>query len=249
MTDRPLITDEELHAYIDGELDPLRAADVAVLIQYRPELQARVAAFRADKALLTQAYGPLVDEPIPAHWQAMIDARRSGGRPVLARRAMFAAAASAAVAFAGWSTYSRLRGDADDTIIAEALSARGDAIAGAQPVPEGRETTDRMLKTALSLQIKAPDMAKLGFEIASARVYAGVPGGNAVRLDYRDGQGRMFTVYLRHTTGGERFDMLKRGSVRVCIWQDEVLSAVMLAEVSAGEMLRLASLAYDGLSA
>ncbi|NDH64736.1 MAG: hypothetical protein EBY18_24510, partial [Alphaproteobacteria bacterium] len=124
MTDRPLITDEELHAYIDGELDPLRAADVAVLIQYRPELQARVAAFRADKALLTQAYGPLVDQPIPAHWQAMIDARRSGGRPVLARRAMFAAAASAAVAFAGWSTYSRLRGDADDTIIAEALSAR-----------------------------------------------------------------------------------------------------------------------------
>lgn len=249
MTERPFITDEELHAYIDGELDPLRAADVAVLIQYRPELQARVAAFRSDKALLTQAYGPLIEQPMPAHWQAMIDGRRSGGRRILARRAMFAAAASAAVAFAGWSTYSRLRNDADDAIIAEAISARGDAIAGASGAPERRENADRMLKTALGLQIKTPDMAKLGFELTSVRVYAGVPGGNAVRVDYRDAQARMFTVYLRHTTSGERFDMLKRGSVRVCIWQDEVLSAVMLAEVSAGEMLRLASLAYDGLAA
>ena len=249
MTERPLITDEELHAYIDGELDPLRAADVAVLIQYRPELQARVAAFRADKALLTQAYGPLIDQPIPARWQAMIDARRMGSRPVLSRRMMFAAAASAAVAFAGWSTYTRLRNDADDRIIAEALSARGDAVTGATGAPERRENADRTLKTALGLQIKTPDMAKLGFELTTVRVYAGVPGGNAVRLDYRDPQQRMFTVYLRHTTEGERFDMLKRDSVRICVWQDEVLSAVMLAEVSAGEMLRLASLAYDGFNA
>ena len=35
----------------------------------------------------------------------------------------------------------------------------------------------------------------------------------------------------------------------VCLWQDDVLSSVMLGEVSAAEMLRLASLAYSGLAA
>jgi anti-sigma factor RsiW len=36
--------------------------------------------------------------------------------------------------------------------------------------------------------------------------------------------------------------------MRICIWQDEELSTVMLGEMSAGEMARVASLAYSGLT-
>jgi hypothetical protein len=43
-------------------------------------------------------------------------------------------------------------------------------------------------------------------------------------------------------------DLVERDGMRICIWQDEVLSTVMLGEMSAGEMARIASLAYSGLA-
>ena len=65
----------------------------------------------------------------------------------------------------------------------------------------------------------------------------------------RDAAARHFTVYLKPSSGTPRFDMIKRGDVRICVWQDDVLGAVMLGEMSAAEMLRIASLAYSGLNA
>jgi hypothetical protein len=199
--------------------------------------------------MLMEAYGALADRPAPAAWQGMIDDYRGGAPQQAPRRAMVALAASAAVAFAGWAAYTRLRPVPADVIVAEALAARNDGAATIPAAMDRRDAADQTVRTALDLQVKAPDMSKFGFELAAVRVYGGVPGGKAVKIDYRDAQQRLFTVYLRHTDGAERFDMLKRGPVRICVWQDEVLSAVMLAEVSAGEMLRLASLAYDGLNA
>ncbi len=249
MTERDLITDEELHAFIDGELDPIRAADIAVLLQYQADLQAKVAAYRADKALLSSAYGPLIAEPVPAHWHGMIARARSPGRRELPRRAAMALAASAAVAFVGWQSYQRLRPHDDEGLIAEAFGARNETFNLDLGGVGDRVAADSALKAALGLPVKVPDMGKFGFAFARYRVYSGMPGGKAVKLDYEDSQKRVFTLYLRHSNGEEEFEMLKRDTVRVCVWQDEVLSAVMLAEVNAGEMLRLATLAYAGLSA
>ena len=242
-------TPEELHAFIDGELDPIRAADVAVLLQYQPELQEKIAAYRSDKAMLSSTYGPLISEPIPAHWHAMIARARNPARTQVPRRAAFAMAASAAIAFVGWQAYQRLRSHEDDALITEAFSARNETFNLSLSGAGDRDDADRALKAALGLPVKVPDMGKYGFTFARYRVYNGVPGGKAVKLDYEDTQKRVFTLYLRHSSGEEEFEMLKRGPVRICVWQDEVLSAVMLAEVNAGEMLRLATLAYAGLSA
>src|SRR5277367_2911216 len=109
MSDRAMITDEELHAFIDGELDPLRAADVAVLVQYHPELQQRIDAFRADKAMISELYGPLVDMPLPANWHGVIARGRRPAGVQISRRMVFAAAASTAVAFVGWRAYLRIK--------------------------------------------------------------------------------------------------------------------------------------------
>ena len=45
-----------------------------------------------------------------------------------------------------------------------------------------------------------------------------------------------------------RFDLLRHGSTRVCIWQDNVVGAVVIAPMSAGEMMRVASSAYTALN-
>jgi hypothetical protein len=79
------------------------------------------------------------------------------------------------------------------------------------------------------------------------RVYGNAPAGKGVELLYRHKDNRVFALYLRRPSGAPRFDQYKQGKLRVCIWQDDVLGAVMTGEMSAAEMQRLASLAYTGL--
>jgi anti-sigma factor RsiW len=98
------------------------------------------------------------------------------------------------------------------------------------------------------MTLKTPDLSKLGYRLADIRVYSGIPGGKAVELRYRNAQDRLFTLYLRHPSGPPRVDLVQRDGMRICIWQDDVLGTVMLGEMSAGEMARIASLAYSGLT-
>ena len=58
----------------------------------------------------------------------------------------------------------------------------------------------------------------------------------AIALD----DGSTLTLFVRPSTGVPRFDLFKTGALRVCIWQDEVVGAVMMGEMSAGQMMRVA---------
>jgi anti-sigma factor RsiW len=98
------------------------------------------------------------------------------------------------------------------------------------------------------MDVKAPDLSRVGYKLASMRIYGGIAGGKAVELSYRDGSDRVFTLYLRHPSSPPRVDLLNRDGVRICIWQDDVVGAVMVGRMSAGEMARIASLAYAGLT-
>jgi anti-sigma factor RsiW len=107
---------------------------------------------------------------------------------------------------------------------------------------------NQALANALAMNVKAPDLGKLGYQLAGIRIYSGVPGGKAVELRYRGEQNKVFTVYLRHPSSPPRVDLFERDGLRICIWQDDVIGTVMLGEMSAGEMARAASAAYAGLN-
>ena len=102
---------------------------------------------------------------------------------------------------------------------------------------------DAVLAHAVGLSLRAPDLAPLGWQLVELDTYA-----QAAALRYRAANGGSLTVYVRRSTGAPRFDLLKAGGVRVCIWQDEVVGAVMMGEMSAGQMMRVAGAAYAALS-
>jgi anti-sigma factor RsiW len=248
MTSPPAITDEEIHAYIDGELGEVRTADITALSQYDAELAARIAAFRADKAKLQDIYGPLIARPLPPAWLHTIDRARASERKRPQTRALFAMAASIALLVMAGLTYALLSAPGKDAVVANALSARHDSLVmtAAAGTNATQEVADRTVQGELGTGVKAPDLRKLGYTLAGAHAAA---SGKGVTIDYRDDHNRMFTIYLQHSPGDARFDMLKRGATRICVWQDDVLSAVMMGDMSAPEMLRLATLAYAGLEA
>ena len=258
MNDDLGINKEELHAFIDGELDPIRAAEFTKRVASDPALAARVAAFRSDKQQLDQIYGSLSDLPLPPEWLQLIRDTLAPRRPsfssvVFSRRGVVAMAASLLLILITnlWFVYERFIITNEDAVIAEAFAARQEStrpeqsLGVASAAPEER---DLALTMALSMMLKVPDLSKQGYRLANIRVYSGVPGGKAAELVYRDAQNRLFTLYLRHPSSPPRVDLVERDGVRVCIWQDDVLSTVMLGEMSAGEMARIASLAYSGLT-
>ena len=246
MTDHMRPTDEDLQAFIDGELDAEHAGIVEAAVQEDAELARRVHAHRADKVRLQQIYGSLIDRPVPQAWLDTIANRNIV--PLAGKRSRrdilgWAVAASVAVAVGGSLILQRLSMRGDEDILSAAMAAHAQArVMQTQPVAE-----DALAKI-VGVAVKAPDLSKMGFSLVGMQTRDEAIGTAAV-LAYRDAGERIFTLYLKASSGTPAFDMIKQGDTRICLWQDDVLSAVMLADVSAAEMLRLASLAYSGLTA
>jgi anti-sigma factor RsiW len=250
------ISKEELHAFIDGELDPLRTAEIAKLAADNADLAERIALFRSDKKRLGEIYGTLRELSLPPKWLQLAEDRvgrqlASSSRGHFSRRDITAIAAGVLLILGVGLAYERLILPREDAIIAEALAARQNRVLPEQSFPAIALAPDRdnqVLTAALMMSLKAPDMTRLGYRLSDIGVYSGVPGGKAVELSYRDADNRLFTLYLRHPSSPARVDLIQRDGIRICIWQDDVLGTVMLGEMSAGEMARIASLAYSGLT-
>ncbi|HYM18116.1 MAG TPA: hypothetical protein VEU06_06095 [Micropepsaceae bacterium] len=249
------ISEQELHAYIDGELDEERRAEIAQLLAADPALAARIADFRSDKNRLERLYGGADPRPVPADWIKRIENREYDRVPRLAPRLSVrmvgAMAASILIIIGAWLAFAR-GGTGEDAIVAEALAAHNDAMSAQQvadvAVTAAPDDRNQVVADALAMKVKAPDLGKLGYQLADIRIYSGVPGGKAVELRYRGEQNKVFTVYLRHPCSPPRVDLFERDGLRICIWQDDVIGTVMLGEMSAGEMARAASAAYAGLN-
>ena len=62
---RQVVTEADLHAYIDGVLPLARAAEVEAYLAERPEEVARLAAYREQRAALRREFDPVLDELPP----------------------------------------------------------------------------------------------------------------------------------------------------------------------------------------
>jgi len=237
------VTELELHAYIDGELPPDRRREVGALLERDPALAQRAAAFMADKQRLAAAFDPIAAQPLPAAWIARI---RTAPRPRRPGPADWRAIAAAVLLCLGLGSGGAwlLRPPAD-TILADAERAHDAAAPGVTPPPTGAR--DDVLRTALGLPVRAPDLAALGYRLTGVQILTLGSGAHAAELVYQDAQAVRLTIYVRKSAGAARFDLLRRGSLRVCIWQDDVVGAVITGQMSAGAMMRVASRAYADL--
>jgi anti-sigma factor RsiW len=250
MTDQLKITDLDVTAYIDGELDAARMRAVEGAASRDAGLAARIAAYRTDKAMLKNIYTPLADRPIPPAWIDL--ARATPYTPARARRSWRSVGVAAALVLAligGLSVYDAAYrpGPAGEAVQA-ALSARKDEASPEKFVAVANITEARRYDAALEgivgVNVKVPALDSMGYRVTGLKFYA-----RAAEIQYRDDKGRLFTLYLRPSDGTIRFDQFERDGLHVCIWQDDRISTVMAGAISAAMMQRLASLTYLGLTA
>jgi anti-sigma factor RsiW len=247
---RAELTEGELHAYIDDELDAAARARVAALLDSSPALARQAELFAADKARLGEVFAGLIDQPLPPRLLRALQQPETVVESLAARRrsgwktwGSLAAAASLLLAI-GLGVATLRTTDPTDALVAEAIATHSDTPAGA--VTSG--DADRLLSGTLGLPLKSPDLSKAGYSLAAAVVHGDSQQGRAVTLRYRDGQGRIFSILVHRSIGADRFEMRSDGALKICIWQNDEVSTVMLGNLSTSEMLRVASLTYTALS-
>jgi anti-sigma factor RsiW len=192
------VTEEELHAYVDGELPADRRDAVSTWLETHPEDAAQVAAWRSQADAIRARYSGVINEPVPASLK--VDRLLRSGR----RTSFKLTAAAAVIAFllgglAGWLARdaSAVVPKQQDAFAAEALSAHRLYIAEVRhpiEVKAGERHLVPWLSKRVGTTLRAPDLATFDLKLLGGRLLPG-PDGPAALFMYEGANGERFTLY------------------------------------------------------
>lgn len=208
------VTEDELHAYVDGELPADRSETVGAWLAANPEQAALVAAWRAQADSIRARYGDVVNEPVPQRLQLDqiikndITHARTRGRTFAAMAAAAAVVAFIAGGGAGW--YARdMTASAQpvfDKFTTEALNAyRLYVVEVRHPVEvPGSEVAHlkQWLSRRVGHDLNIPDLSSMGLKLVGGRLLPG-PTGAAAFYMYEGPTGERFTIFCGKAGGPE----------------------------------------------
>ncbi len=194
------VTEDELHAFVDGELSDDRKAEVEAWLASHPDDAARVMAWKVQADAIRTRFASAANEAVPAHLK--VDTLLRSNRNW---RTLAAAAATAAFLIggvAGWmardtTEVTAATGDPADQIAQYALAAHKLYIGEIRhPVEVGAAEAHLMpwLSRRLGTTIRVPDFSAFDLKLLGGRLLPGETGPAALFM-YENGNGDRVTFY------------------------------------------------------
>ena len=241
------VTEDELHAFVDGELPEDRRADVEAWLAAHPEDAARVAGWCAQGDAIRALYGGIAEQPAPQRFDLQRLTRR--GR---SWRQFAAAAAIAAFLFggaAGWFGRGAWDGaPAARVIVSEALDAHRLYIAEMRhPVEVPADASHLMpwLSRRVGHQLRAPDLKSFGLKLIGGRLLPG-PKTPAALFMYEGPSGERFTLYCaRAGTPETALRYRTAGAFAAFYWVEGEVSYVVSGPADRDRLHKVAESAYE----
>lgn len=254
--DRP-VTEDELHAYVDGELPDDRKEAVTAWLATHPDDAGIVAAWQAQAESIRARYGAVAQEPIPERLQLERilagDVADAGPRG----RRLMAVAAAACFAFVvgggvGWMAHGAtvVKPSAFDAITAEALDAyRLYVVEVRHPVevPGSEQAHLRQwLSKRVGYELSIPDLSSLGLKLVGGRLLPGPAGDAAAFYMYEGPSGERYTIYCAKAAQPETALRFK-GSDRdaTIAWVDNKVGYVVSGPSDREKLETVAKNVYD----
>ena len=260
--DRDLIDDELLSAWVDGELDgqPEQRERVEAWLREHPQDAERVRQWSADRQALREGLAPMLDEPVPRRFAALVLAdepasTRPWRRAAMAAGLLLAGGVIGALLGRHWPA-----GDAAGPQAAASAGANGSgwvqraAYAHSVYVPEPRHAVEvraqeehlaRWLTRRIDVPVKLFDLRDQGFALVGGRLLPDGPGKSA-QLMYQDAQGIRITVYLRKpdqaTEAAFRYE--QQGDVGLFYWVEAGAGYALVGALPKEQLLALAQEIY-----
>ncbi len=252
MTDRDApITEDELHAYVDGALPADRIAAVEARLASDPEAASRVAAWRAQATSIRAKWERVVEEPMPDRLRLEHIVLRASGtwRKI---------AAAAAVAFivggaAGWygheySGFGRneqiARAIADAAIEAHRLYIN--EVRHPVEVRANEEHLLRWLSRRVGSPVHAPDLAPEGLKLMGGRLLPGRQSPTALIMYEGSGGERVTITCTRAASeGATAFHWKAAGEIGALAWVEGGLAFVVAGPAERERLDRVARRVYE----
>ena len=251
----PGISEEELSAYMDGDLEPFRRAQIDAALRADPQLARKLEAYRAQEASLRQASADVLEEPIP---DALLEAVRRPQRPAaptaaapaaaLARR-LWPLAASLAVGVAlGWLLRTSLQPDEDSLLepfVRQAVASHELFLASTEV--EGLRSGALPLEAVHSpfrTPIRVPELLDARYRPVQFRAVEG-GGGPALELAYAGEDGLASLLIRQHSDHDDLFVRLRDVDGRaVLYWLDGPLIYALVSDGDEEELRAIARSIY-----
>ena len=197
------ITEDDLHALVDGVLDDARRAEVEAYLAGQPAVAARVDAYRRQRAMLREALEPVAAEPVPPELNLarMIEDRR---KP---HRASWQVAAAVVVALGlggggGWWLHGQLRpAPVGIAALAQQAIESYAVFAPDQKRPVELRAADAATlvdwaSARLGRPVTVPDLSSAGYRLMGGRLVPTAQGA-AVLFMFDDDHGSRLVLLTR----------------------------------------------------
>jgi anti-sigma factor RsiW len=260
------VHEDELHAYVDGQLDAGRAAAVHAWLLDHADDAHRVATWQAQRLQLRQAARSLDIGPTPPPLAELV--MRAAGHARARARWQHAAAAAIllAVGAAGGAWWGRGAAPGSGTHLAAPWAAapafvREAGVAHAVFTPEKRHPVEvaasdeahlvQWLSRRLGTPLKAPTLVEQGWRLLGGRL---LPGEGAPRAQfmYENAQGGRMTLYVAAFAPGSgtdtSFRSVREGGRESFYWVEGSFGYALSAELPPAQVQALAREVYTQLS-
>lgn len=242
------VTEDELHAYVDGELPAERRGDVEAWLAAHPADAERVRSWQAMAEALHARYDRVLDEPVPARLQ--LD-RLSATPP---RRWLAGAIAATLAAFvvggsAGWfargaaTTPSTFRSFTVDALDAHRLYV----VEVRHPVEveaSERAHLQQWLSKRVGYTVTAPELEASGLKLVGGRLLPG-PDAPAAFLMYESANGERFTLYTsRANTDAAQMRYASDARDGALFWADRGVGYVLAGPTDKDRLSQVARQVY-----
>jgi anti-sigma factor RsiW len=252
------IAEEELHAYVDGQLDMDRQPAVLRYLQDHPDVARQVAGWRAQRDALRAAFASVAAEPIPPR----LGLERLIQERLERRRRPWLTAAAVLLAFGiggtgGWFLHGGLAppvATSSITLLAQQAVANYIVYTADRRRPtelgaDQREDMAKWVSNRLDRPIVPPDLSKDGYNYMGGRL-AATPDGPAGLFMYDDAQGVRLTVFVLPlgAVPSAPIQHVDFAHINGCAWIDHGVGYTVVGKASLKELRRLAEVVRQQLT-
>lgn len=249
----PIPSDEELTAFIDGELDAADHARIADALRDNPEAAERLAFLeRADVLPLRKSFATLLDEAPRGSLEDMLAAipPRNAAEPKSFGRRSFVTAVAASVA-AGIVVDRAWIHFAESSPVMESAEWRdavaqymalytAETLAGAHPGREAADAQLAVINQRLGLSLTPEMIALPGSEFKHAQILA-YEDRPLAQILYLDPEGRPLALCIFASEAAEAtIASERRYALDIAFWSGGRHAAMLIGHLPAGDIRRLA---------
>jgi anti-sigma factor RsiW len=249
------VSEEELHAWVDGRLPADREAAVQRHLRENPAVARQVSAWQAQRQGLRAAFASIAEEPVPARLclEPLLSQRLDR------RRVLWRVAASALFAFGlggagGWFLHQELQpSNATLTLLTQQAVANHVVYTADQRRPtelgaQQRDDLARWVSNRLNHKVAPPDLSADGFTYMGGRL-AATPDGPAGLFMYDGPQSVRLTVFVLPLKANEMpIRHVDFAHIDGCAWIDKGIGYTVVGKLPPPELRRIAEQVRQQLS-